>query len=80
MIQRAVFAETLPAGDYALTTSGLTWNVDRMTSAGNVLRLVAGERNRVAAVERLLVIAERDGANAWERLGPAAYKLIKRVR
>ena len=79
-MQRAVFAETVPAGDYALSTSGLTWNVDRMTSAGNVLRLIAGESTRVAAMERLLAIAERDGCDAWERLGPAAYKLVKRGR
>jgi hypothetical protein len=79
-MRRGIFAEALPAGDDALSTSGLTWNVDRTNASGSVLRVIAGERNKPLAVLRLLEMAEDDGTDAWESLGRASYKLIKRHR
>ena len=80
MIRRDLFTAKVPAGDYALSTSGLTWNVDRSNGSGSVLRIIAGEGIKAVAVGRLLAMAESDGADAWENLGPGCYRLIKRCR
>ncbi len=80
MIRRDDFAATLPGGDYALSTSGLTWNVDRMNASGSVLRMIAGEGIKAVALGRLLAMAESDRTDAWEIVGSGSYRLIKRCR
>ena len=79
MIRRDIFTEMPPSGDYILSTTGLTWSVNR-TSGDVVLRVVAGERNRKGALARLLALAEADSADAWESFGSDSYRLIKRCR
>jgi hypothetical protein len=79
-MRRGEFAATLPGGDYALSTSGLTWNVDRMTITGSVIRMIAGEGIKAVALRGLLAMAESDGTDAWETLRPGSYRLIKRCR
>jgi hypothetical protein len=78
VIRRRVFTATPPAGDYVLSTSGLTWNVDRTSATGGVLRILAGEPNRNSALEALLGLADADRAGAWETVGTGSYRLIER--
>lgn len=80
MIRRGIFTATPPAGDYILSTTGLTWSVDRPSADGLVMRVVAGERDRKSALARLLALAEGDRADAWETFGTGSYRLIKRCR
>ena len=80
MIRRDTFTAAPPAGDYFLSTTGLTWNVDRTSADGIVLRVVAGERSKKSALARLLELAEGAGADAWETFGTDTYRLIKRFR
>ena len=74
------FSTNPPPGDYILTTSGVTWNLDRRTAAGGVLRILAGEPNRQSVLARLLGLAEQDRSDAWETFGADTYRLIKRFR
>jgi hypothetical protein len=80
LIRRDTFTAVPPAGDYFLSTTGLTWNVDRTSADGIVLRVVAGERTRKSALARLLELAEGAGSDAWETFGTGTYRLIKRCR
>ena len=80
MIRRDIFTATPPSGDYMLSTTGLTWSVDRTRSDGVVVRVVAGERNRKGALARLLALADGDSTDAWESFGAGSYRLIKRCR
>ena len=80
MIRRRIFSADPPPGDYILTTTGLTWNLDCRSAGDGVLRLVAGERNKQSALAKLLELAERDSVDAWETFGHASYRLIERYR
>jgi hypothetical protein len=61
VIRRGIFTAIPPAGDYFLSTTGLTWNVDRTSAGGGVLRILAGERNKKSALATLLGLAAGDG-------------------
>jgi hypothetical protein len=74
--RRGVFTEQPSPGDFVLSTTGVSWNVDRTTVTGSVLRLIAGEPDRKGALQRLVDLAKADGAVAWEALGGGAYRLI----
>ena len=80
MIRRGIFTATPPAGDYLLSTTGLTWNVDRTSADGGVLRIHAGERDKKRALAALLGLAAGDRADAWETAGVGSYRLIERYR
>jgi hypothetical protein len=67
----------LPPGDYALSTTGVTWNVDRATPTGSVMRLVAGMENKRDALARMIELAAADRAQAWEPFGAGCYRLIE---
>jgi hypothetical protein len=68
------------AGDYVLSPSGISWNVDRVTDRGSVLRVAAGERARDAAMTALRSRAEHDKVDAWQSEGPESYRLIAQRR
>jgi hypothetical protein len=80
VIRRDTFTTTPPSGDYVLSTTGLTWSIDRTSPDGVVMRIVAGERTKKGALARLLMLAEGDRADAWETFGTGSYRLIKRCR
>lgn len=80
MSRPRIFSNDPPPGDYILTTSGLTWNLDRRTATGGMMRIHAGERNRQSALATLLGLAEQDRSDAWETFGTDTYRLIKRYR
>jgi hypothetical protein len=77
-MRRDVYATVLPSGDYVLTSTGVTWNVDRAHGDGNVSRISAGERDRSVAVRALRSLAERDGTDTWVESGIGFYCLVDR--
>jgi hypothetical protein len=77
VIRRGIFTTSPPAGDYVLSTSGLTWNVDRTSAAGGRSRVLAGEANKNIARAALLRLADADNAGAWETIGAGSYRLIE---
>ena len=79
-IRRRIFTAMPPAGDYILTTTGLTWNVDRKSADSAVLRIVAGEGSKKSAWTTILGLAAADRTDAWETAGPGSYRLIERYR
>ena len=78
MIRRGIFTASPPAGDYILSTTGLTWNVDRTSATGGVLRVLAGEPNRKRALAALVGMADADDAGAWETVDAGSYRMIER--
>jgi hypothetical protein len=80
VIRRGIFTAVPPAGDYLLSTTGLTWNVDRAGADGGVLRVLAGEPNKKSALATLLGLAAGERADAWESAGAGSYRLIERYR
>ena len=80
MIRRATFTETPPPGDYVVSTTGLTWSVDRRGDNGIVMRVVAGEPNKKGALARALELAAGSREDVWETFGTGSYRLVKRFR
>ena len=80
MIRRQIFTTRPPDGDYILGSTGVSWNVDRATGDGTVMRISAGERNKKIALASLVSLAEGDKVDAWEPVGIDSYRLIRRHR
>ena len=80
MIRRLLFTPSPPPGDYILTRTGVSWNLDRTTDRGSVLRVSAGETARETALASIRVRAENDKVDAWEMQAPGSYRLIKACR
>ena len=75
MLHRKVFTDRPPDGDYILSPTGFTWSIGRSNVDGSLMQMTAGERKRT-----LLMLADRDGADAWETVGTGSYWLVKRYR
>jgi hypothetical protein len=80
MLHRKVFTDRPPDGDYILTPTGFTWSIGRSNVDGSLMQMTAGERKRNVALSTLLMLADRDGADAWETVGTGSYWLVKRYR
>ena len=80
MLHRTVFTARPPVGDYILSPTGLTWGIGRSNVDGSVMQMTAGEREKNVAVATLLMLADRNGADAWETVGTGPYWLVKRYR
>ena len=80
MLRRAVFTARPPDGDYILSSTGFTWGIGRSNVDGSLLQMFAGERQKNVALATLLMLADRDGADAWETVGTDSYRLVKRYR
>ena len=80
MLRRQVFTARPPDGDYILSPTGLTWSIGRSNVDGSVMQMTAGECERNVAVATLLMLADRHGADAWEKAGTGSYRLVKRYR
>lgn len=79
-IRRDTFTTRLPAGDFFLSPTGLTWGVRRTSDNGSVLDTFAGARDRRSAVAKLLSLAEDAGADAWEAAAEGTFRLLRRNR
>jgi hypothetical protein len=44
------------------------------------MQMTAGEREKNVALATLLMLADRNGADAWETVGTGSYRLVKRYR
>jgi hypothetical protein len=80
MLRRDVFTGRPPAGDYILGSTGLTWGIGRSNVDGSLMQMTAGEREKNLALATLLMLADRNGADAWETIGAGSYRLVKRDR
>ena len=80
MLHRKVFTDRPPDGDYILSPTGFTWSIGRSNVDGSLMQMTAGERKRNVALSTLLMLADRDGADAWETVGTGSYWLVKRYR
>ena len=80
MFRRTVFTARPPDGDYILSPTGFTWSIGRSNVDGSLMQMTAGERKRNVALSTLLMLADRDGADAWETVGTGSYWLVKRYR
>ena len=80
MLRREVFTARPPAGDYILRPTGLTWGIGRSNVDGSVMQMTAGDREKNVAVATLVMLADRNGADAWETVGTGSYRLVKRYR
>jgi len=80
MIRRDVFIVRPPSGDYILSPTGFSWGIGRSNVDGSLLQMFAGERQKNIALATLLMLADRDGADAWETVGTGSYRLVKRYR
>jgi len=79
-MRRTVFITVPRQGDYVLSSTGITWTVDRARGDGSVSRISAGERNRVLALNAVRSLAGRDGTDGWEAAGIRSYRLIAHHR
>ena len=80
MLHRKVFTDRPPDGDYILSSTGFTWGIGRSNVDGSVMQMTAGEREKSVALATLLMIADGNGADAWETFGTGSYRLVKRDR
>lgn len=80
MLHRKVFTARPPNGDYILSPTGFTWSIGRSNVDGSLMQMTAGEREKNVALATLLMLADRDGADAWETVGTGSYWLVKRYR
>jgi hypothetical protein len=80
MFRRTVFTARPPSGDYLLSSTGFTWSIGRSNADGSRIQLTAGERDKNVAMAALLMMADRDRADAWETGGTGSYRLVKRHR
>jgi hypothetical protein len=80
MLRRDVFTARPPAGDYILRPTGFTWGIGRSNVDGSVMQMTAGDREKNVAVATLLMLADRNSADAWETVGTGSYRLVKRYR
>ena len=80
MLHRKVFTDRPPDGDYILSPTGFTWSIGRSNVDGSRMQITAGERERNVALATLLMLADRNGADAWETVGTGSYWLVKRYR
>lgn len=80
LIRRRIFTGRPATGDYILSTTGVSWNVDCANGDETVKRIRAGERNRKTALASLLSLAQGEKTDAWEPAGTGSYRLIKRYR
>jgi hypothetical protein len=80
MLRRKVFTARPPAGDYILSPTGFTWGIGRSNVDGSFMQMTAGEREKNVALGTLLMLADRNGADAWETVGTGSYRLVKRYR
>jgi len=80
MLRRAVFTARPPDGDYILSPTGFSWSIGRSNVDGSLMQMTAGEREKNLALATLLMLADRDGADAWETVGTGSYWLVKRYR
>jgi hypothetical protein len=80
MTHRPIFTATPSPGDYVLSRSGVTWNVDQATDHGSVMRIVAGEPIRNVAIESARSSARQDKVDAWQIEGTGSYRMIMRGR
>lgn len=80
MLRREVFTSRPPAGDYILRSTGLTWGIGRSNVDGSLVQMTAGEREKNVAFATLLMLADHNGADAWETVGMGSYRLVKRYR
>ena len=80
MFRRRVFTDRPPDGDYILSPTGLTWGIGRSNVDGSLMQMTAGERKKNVALATLLMLADSDGADAWETVGTGSYQLVKRYR
>ena len=80
MLRRDVFIVRPPSGDYILSRTGFSWGIGRSNVDGSVLQMFAGERKKNLALAALVMLADRDGADAWETVGAGSYRLVKRYR
>ena len=75
-----MFTARPPAGDYILRPTGLTWGIGRSNVDGSLMQMTAGEREKKVALATLLILADGNGADAWETAGADSYRLVKRYR
>jgi hypothetical protein len=80
MLRRKVFTDRPPDGDYILSPTGFTWGIGRSNVDGSLMQMTTGEREKNVALATLLMLADRDGADAWETVGTGSYWLVKRYR
>ena len=80
MIRRDVFIARPPSGDYILSPTGFTWGIGRSNVDGSRMQVTTGEREKNVALATLFMLADRDGADAWETVGTGSYWLVKRYR
>jgi hypothetical protein len=80
MFPRKVFTDRPPDGDYILSPTGFSWSIGRSNVDGSLMQMTAGERKKNIALATLLMLADRDGADAWETVGTGSYWLVKRYR
>ena len=80
MLRRKVFTDRPPDGDYILSPTGLTWGIRRSNVDGSRMQITTGEREKNVALATLLMLADRNGADAWETAGTTSYRLVKRYR
>ena len=80
MFPRKVFTDRPPDGDYILSPTGFSWSIGRSNVDGSLMQMTAGERKKNVALATLLMLADRDGADAWETVGTGSYWLVKRYR
>jgi hypothetical protein len=80
MFHRDVFTARPLAGDYILRATGVTWGIGRSNADGSFLQMSAGERQKNVALAMLVMLADRNSADAWETVGGGSYRLVKRYR
>jgi len=80
MTRRAIFTALPLEGDYVLSSTGYSWNVRRSNGDGSVQSIVAGTRDRTAALTRLVALADANKTDAWETVGDGLFWLLERFR
>jgi len=67
-------------GDYVLSRTGVSWNVDHSVGVDGVGRIQSGLTCKFTARDAVVRGARADATNAWETAGPSEFRLIRGYR
>ena len=79
-VDEATVTTVPPEHDYVLSFTGFSWSVRRSNGKGSFFRISEGNRDKKAAVAKVVSLAESDRTDVWETVGNGVFWRLKHFR